>query len=100
MRRSSGLFPRAYGRDRAIRVRSLKPMIIAGDFIDWRGRAENHLRADLDLELIPKLHCIQISMVTSHVPVGDIQRVRLINITRRLPLFERQVSWGIIACDH
>ena len=27
-----------------------EPMIIAGDFNDWRGRAERHLRDDLDLE--------------------------------------------------
>ena len=27
-----------------------EPMIIGGDFNDWRGRAENHLRGDLGLE--------------------------------------------------
>jgi endonuclease/exonuclease/phosphatase family metal-dependent hydrolase len=27
-----------------------EPLIIAGDFNDWRRRAENHLRSDLDLE--------------------------------------------------
>lgn len=53
-----------------------EPLIIAGDFNDWRRRAENHLRSDLNLdELFVKLKGRHAKTFPVWAPVLSVDRI-------------------------
>jgi len=53
-----------------------EPLIIAGDFNDWRQRAENHLRSDLNLEeLFVKLKGRHAKTFPVWAPVLSVDRI-------------------------
>ena len=59
-----------------------EPLIIAGDFNDWRRRAENHLRSDLDLdELFVKLKGRHAKTFPVWAPVLSVDRIYYRGVT-------------------
>ena len=53
-----------------------EPMIIAGDFNDWRRRAEHHLREDLELEeLFVSLHGRHARTFPVWAPILPVDRI-------------------------
>ena len=77
-----------------------EPMIIAGDFNDWRRRAERHLHQDLGLEeLFVKMEGRHARTFPARLPVLRLDRIYVRGIATYRPLPMPRQPWGRLS-DH